>query len=101
MLICLLLLASISKAQVMTLDECVKMAMMSNKQIQATDHMVSQYKHTHKSVYANYFPNISLNASDVYSTHNANAIMDIATRATDTTHISTFSERCSAQTDFK
>ena len=79
MLICLLLLASISKAQVMTLDECVKMAMMSNKQIQATDHMVSQYKHTHKSVYANYFPNISLNAADVYSTHNTNAIMDIAT----------------------
>ena len=78
MLACLLLLTGIVKAQVMTLDECVMMAMSSNKQIRATDHMVRQYKHTQKSVYANFFPNINLNAADVYSTLQANTIMDIA-----------------------
>jgi outer membrane protein TolC len=63
----------------MTLDDCVMMAMMSNKQIRATDHLVNQYKHTQKSVYANFFPNISLNAADIYSTLHTSALMDIAT----------------------
>lgn len=55
-------------AQVVTLDECVAMAMESNKQIQATKHLVSQLEHTQKSVYANFFPDISLTAADFYST---------------------------------
>ena len=63
----------------MTLDDCIMMAMSSNKQIRATDHMIKQYEHTQKSVYANFFPNISLNAADVYSTIEGNATMDIAT----------------------
>ena len=63
----------------MTLDDCIMMAMTSNKQIRATDHMIKQYEHTQKSVYANFFPNISLNAADVYSTIEGNATMDIAT----------------------
>lgn len=67
-LICLLSMTGIVKAQVMSLDDCIIMAMTSNKEIKATDHMVSQYKHTQKSVYANFFPNINLNAADVYST---------------------------------
>ena len=79
MLTCLLSLAGIVKAQVLTLDDCVTMAMMSNKQIQATDHMVNQYKHTQKSVYANFFPNINLNAIDFYSTLQTTSTMDIAT----------------------
>ena len=78
-LICLLSLTGMIKAQVMTLDECVMMAMMSNKQIRATDHLVNQYKHTQKSVYANFFPNISLNATDTYSTLQTSTLMDIAT----------------------
>lgn len=79
MVIWLLSLTGIIKAQVMTLDECVMMAMMSNKQIRATDHLVNQYKHTQKSVYANFFPNISLKATDTYSTLQTNVLMDIAT----------------------
>ena len=78
-LTCLLSLAGVVKGQVMTLDDCVMMAMISNKQIRATDHLVKQYKHTQKSVYANFFPNVSLNATDVWSTYSANATMDIAT----------------------
>ena len=78
-LICCLSLTRTATAQVMTLDECVMMAMMSNKQIQATDHMVNQYKHTQKSVYANFFPNINLNAADVYSTLQGSSLMNIAT----------------------
>lgn len=79
LLLCLCLLPAMTKAQVVSLDDCVMMAMMSNKQIQATDHMVSQYKHTQKSVYANFFPNINLHAADVYSTLQTNSVMDIAT----------------------
>ena len=78
-LLCLLSLAGVIKGQVMTLDDCIMMAMSSNKQIRATDHMIKQYEHTQKSVYANFFPNISLNAADVYSTIEGNATMDIAT----------------------
>ena len=78
-LTCLLSLAGVIRAQVMTLDDCIMMAMTSNKQIRATDHMIKQYEHTQKSVYANFFPNISLNAADVYSTIEGNATMDIAT----------------------
>lgn len=79
LLLCLCTLPALTKAQVVSLDDCVMMAMMSNKQIQATDHMVSQYKHTQKSVYANFFPNINLHAADVYSTLQTNSVMDIAT----------------------
>lgn len=65
-------------AQVMSLDDCVSLAMQSNKQIEAARHMVSQYEHTQKSVYANFFPNVSLNASDIYSTLHISSVMDIA-----------------------
>ena len=66
-------------AQVMSLDDCVSLAIQSNKQIQAAQHMVRQYEHTQKSVYANFFPNISLTAADIYSTLNGSSMMDIAT----------------------
>ena len=74
-----LLQAAIVEAQVLTLDDCVMMAMMSNKQIRATEHMVNQYEHTQKSVYANFFPNINLTATDFYSNLQGSSIMDIAT----------------------
>ncbi len=77
-LTCLLSLTGSIKAEVLTLDDCIMMAMTSNKQIQSNNHMVNQYKHTQKSVYANFFPNISLNAADFYSTLQANSIMNIA-----------------------
>ena len=70
--------AVMAKAQVLTLDDCVMMAMMSNKQIRATEHMMKEYEHTQKSVYANFFPNISLTASDFYSTIQGKSVMDIA-----------------------
>lgn len=73
-----LMQAVMAKAQVLTLDDCVMMAMMSNKQIRATEHMMKEYEHTQKSVYANFFPNISLTASDFYSTIQGKSVMDIA-----------------------
>ena len=73
-----LMQAVMTKAQVLTLDDCVMMAMMSNKQIRATEHMMKEYEHTQKSVYANFFPNISLTASDFYSTIQGSSVMDIA-----------------------
>ncbi len=74
-----LLLTVMAKAQVVTLDECVRMAMLSNKQIRASEHMVNQYQHTQKSVYANFFPNINLTATDIYSTLQGSSVMDVAT----------------------
>ena len=77
-LICFLSTTEMVTAQVVTLDECVAMAMESNKQIQATKHLVSQLEHTQKSVYANFFPDISLTAADFYSTLKLTQVMDIA-----------------------
>jgi hypothetical protein len=39
-----LMQAVMAKAQVLTLDDCVMMAMMSNKQIRATEHMMKEYE---------------------------------------------------------
>lgn len=78
-LICSLSMTGVVRAQVVSLEECVEMAMAANKQIKTAEHQVNQYEHTQKSVYAKYFPNISLTAADVYSTLNGHAIMDIAT----------------------
>lgn len=78
-LICLLSLAGVVQAQVLSLDDCVMLAMVSNKQIKATDHLINQYVHTQKSVYANFFPNINLNVADFYSTIQASSTMDMAT----------------------
>lgn len=66
-------------AQVMSVDECVEMAMQSNKQIQASNHLVSQYEHKHRSIRSNFFPNVQLIATDFYSTLNGSTLMDIAT----------------------
>ena len=68
-----------SQAQVLSLDSCVAMAMKSNKQIEAARHLVEQYRHTKQSLYANYFPNISLQATDAYSNLSGTSVMDIAT----------------------
>lgn len=76
----LLSLAGVVQAQVLSLDDCVMLAMVSNKQIKATDHLINQYVHTQKSVYANFFPNINLNVADFYSTIQASSTMDMATQ---------------------
>ena len=78
-LMCFLSSSGYVTAQVMSLDDCVSLAMQSNKQIQATRHMVSQYEHIQKLAKAFYFPNVNLTAADTYGTLSASTIMDIAT----------------------
>ena len=81
----LVLLASLaaialpSHSQVLSLDSCVALAMKANKEIQAAQHLVNQYQNTKQSLYANYFPNISLQATDAYSNLTGSSVMDIST----------------------
>ena len=81
----LVLLASLaaialpSHSQVLSLDSCVALAMKANKEIQAAQHLVNQYQNTKQSLHANYFPNISLQATDAYSNLTGSSVMDIST----------------------
>lgn len=79
LLACLAAIALPGHSQVLSLDSCVAMAIKNNKQIEAARHMVDQYQHTKQSLHANYFPNISLQATDAYSNLTGSSVMDIST----------------------
>lgn len=53
--------------QVLTLDSCVAMALRNNEKIKAAAKQTQQYRHTEKSYYANFFPNISGSVTDIQS----------------------------------
>lgn len=53
--------------QVLTLDSCVAMALRNNEKIKAAALQTHQYRHTEKSYYANFFPNISGSVTDIHS----------------------------------
>lgn len=80
-LLCITLLAGnalqLSAQQVYSLDRCVEMALESNKDIQAAKHLQQKYEYEKKALYANYFPNVSLSASDGYSTLSGEQGLDI------------------------
>lgn len=80
-LLCITLLAGnalqLPAQQVYSLDRCVEMALESNKDIQAAKHLQQKYEYEKKALYANYFPNVSLTASDAYSTLSGEQVLDI------------------------
>ena len=81
---CLILIASSPLqllAQVYSLDSCVEMAMRSNKDIQAASHLAQRFQYESKALHANFFPNISVQAVDMYSTLSGSAGYDLATPA--------------------
>ena len=64
--------------ETLTLDSCVSMALSNNKEMRMAQLQAEQYRHTEKSYLANYFPNISASAIDLWSTGKGNYKMDIA-----------------------
>ena len=65
--------------QVMSLDSCITLALQTNKDIKAAHHQVNKYEYEKKALYANYFPDITLRAIDLYSTMDYTYLLDIAT----------------------
>lgn len=69
----------LSAQSALTLDECVKMALQSNKDIEASRHLQRKYEYERKALKANFFPIIDANAIDFYSTLNLERTFDIST----------------------
>ncbi len=77
----------ISSGQTLSIDECVQMALRENKSVKAAEWKADQYMHTSKSLKANYFPRVSLQVADLWSSLGgkyevdvANPVSDLATR---------------------
>lgn len=65
-------------SNVLSLDECVSMALKENKKIKSAEWRAVQYEHTKQALKANYFPNISAQFIDLYSTVKGDVKLDIA-----------------------
>ena len=61
------LLGFTAGARVLTVDDCVKMALQNNKEIKIASLREVKYSHVSKSLKANFFPNIYLQAVDTWS----------------------------------
>lgn len=53
--------------EALSIDSCVSMALRNNREIREASLQAEQYKHTRKSYFANYFPNIKAQALDLQS----------------------------------
>lgn len=81
--ICLVLLAGmplrLPAQQNLTLQDCVEMALESNKDIEAARHQQRRYEYERRALKANFFPSVSISAIDLYSTFEGSRTFDIAT----------------------
>lgn len=62
----------------LTVDECVEMALNGSRDIQSARLKSAQYSDMSKSILANYFPSVSLQATDLWGTLSSDMTMDIA-----------------------
>ncbi|MCQ2174521.1 MAG: TolC family protein [Bacteroidales bacterium] len=74
----LLALSGGVQAQTLSIDDCVGMALSENKTIRSAVYRADQYKYTSKALKANFFPNVSLQLADFYSTLGGAVGVDIA-----------------------
>lgn len=58
------------KAQQLSLDSCINMALANNREVRAAGLQATQYRHTQKAYYANFFPNIKGSVRDLWSDTN-------------------------------
>lgn len=74
------LIASIQllSAQTLSIDDCIGMALRGNKSVQSAEWRVNQYENTRKALKANYFPKISAQVTDLWSTLGSNMNINIA-----------------------
>ena len=75
----LLLAAGTVRAQkVYSLDSCVAMALRANSGIESATHRTAKQTYEARALYANYFPKVSLQAFDLYSTLDGSRTLDLA-----------------------
>lgn len=63
----------------LSIGDCVDMALRENKEIKSAKSLVEQTLHTSKAYKANYFPRVSLNITDMWSSLNGNMPINVAT----------------------
>lgn len=63
----------------LTLNECVEIALQSNKDVKAAQHQQQKYVHEMKALRANFFPNISASFTGLYSSLDKSRTFDVAT----------------------
>lgn len=73
-----LLNAAVLSAQTLTVGDCVDMALRENKDVKSATWRVEQQKHTKASLKANYFPKLSVQVTDLWSSIDGRMEMDIA-----------------------
>ncbi len=70
--------SGLSAQRALSLDDCVQMALRSNKDIEAAQHLQRKYEHERRALRANFFPIIEASATDVYSTFEKSRTVDLA-----------------------
>lgn len=65
--------------QAISLDSCITLALQTNKDIKAARHQVYKYEYEKKALRGNFFPDINVRATDLYSTLDYHLLLDIAT----------------------
>lgn len=65
-------------AQTLSIDDCVSMALRENKDVKSATWRVEQYRHTSLAMKANYFPKVSVQITDIWSSLNDVNTVDIA-----------------------
>ena len=63
----------------LTLKECVEIALQSNKDMEAARHQRQKYEYEKKALKANYYPQISLSFTGLFSTLDKSRVFDVAT----------------------
>ncbi len=64
--------------QVFSLDSCISMALQTNKDILAAQHQQKKYEYEKRALRGYYFPEINVQATDIYSTLDGGVLIDIA-----------------------
>lgn len=63
----------------LSLNECVEIALQSNKDVKAAQHQQQKYVYEMKALRANFFPNISASFTGLYSSLDKSRTFDVAT----------------------
>lgn len=63
----------------LTLQECVEIALQSNKDMEAARHQRQKYEYEKNALKANYYPQINLSFTGLFSTLDKSRVFDVAT----------------------
>lgn len=74
-------LSELPAQQVYSIEDCIEMALKSNKDIEASRHMQLRYEYERDAVRSNYFPSLELTATDMFSTFDGSFSYDLVSPA--------------------